>query len=151
MEITFKGTHTPKDIIISLLVIAAGAGLFLIEGWGQGLGALLVATGLLMLIFWKGAWKKDGQGVALEKECLDLSKKCEASVLDYINGKAEDLNVAPGTDGGSIRVELHYNSKEEIAYAMVYDFESYSYRAVTDTIEIKGQKAKKFLTKLKLA
>ena len=54
MEFKFKKVHTAKDLIISILVIAAGVGLYFVN---EGLGGVIGVCGLLLLIFYKACYK----------------------------------------------------------------------------------------------
>ena len=50
METNFKSVHTPKDIIISTVVILAGVGSYFLN---PALGVTLASCGILMLCFFK--------------------------------------------------------------------------------------------------
>ena len=50
MEIKFKKVHTAKDLVMSILLIVAGIGLYFVN---QGLGVVIGACGLLLLLFYK--------------------------------------------------------------------------------------------------
>ena len=57
MEIKFNRVHTAVDLTISSIVLAAGIGLYFIH---SGLGAVIAVCGLLMLIFYKGGYRREG-------------------------------------------------------------------------------------------
>ena len=73
MEIKFNKVHTAVDLTISSIVLAAGIGLYFIH---SGLGAVIAVCGLLMLIFYKGGYRREGDRTLLKKEGLDISRKC---------------------------------------------------------------------------
>ena len=72
MENNFKKIHTGKDLTISTIVLLAGAGLFFVN---RGLGICIALCGLIMFLIYKGGYRKDGQGVVLQKKSEDLCKK----------------------------------------------------------------------------
>lgn len=96
MEIKFKKVHTAKDLAISTIVLLAGIGLFFVH---KGLGITLALCGLAMFILYKGGYKKDGQGIVLQKKSEDLCKCCKASVVEYLDGKDVDPLIRKGNEG----------------------------------------------------
>ena len=58
MEIKFKRVHIAKDLIISAIVLASGIGLYFVNA---GLGGVIAAGGLLMLLLYKGGYKREGE------------------------------------------------------------------------------------------
>lgn len=77
MEINFKKVHTVKDLAISTIVLLAGIGFFFVN---KGLGIIVAVCGFSMFFLYKGGYKKDGQGIVLQKKSEDLCKACKASV-----------------------------------------------------------------------
>ena len=145
MEYNFKKVHTGKDLAISTIVILAGTGLFFVN---KGLGICMAVCGLLMLLFYKGGYKKDGQGVLLTRESEDLCKCCKTSIVEYLNGKDVTPQVKKGDDGGSVRLDVYFNAAEGIAYAQLYDFRNYAYEPETDVIELHSPRAEKLISQL---
>ena len=78
MEIKFKKVHTAKDLIISILVIAAGVGLYFVNA---GLGGVIGVCGLLLLLFYKATYKREGENIPLNKKALDVSCSCRRMSL----------------------------------------------------------------------
>ncbi len=145
MEINFKKVHTGKDLAISTIVLLAGAGLFFVN---KGLGVTIAACGLAMFFLYKGGYKKDGQGIVLQKKSEDLCKACKPSLVDYLNGKDVTPQIKKGNEGGSVRLDVYYNADEGIAYAQLYDFRNYAYEPATEVIELHSPKADKLISQL---
>ena len=145
MEVNFKKVHTGKDLAISTIVLLAGAGLFFVN---KGLGICLAVCGLAMLLIYKGGYKKDGQGVVLQKKSEDLCKCCKQSIVDYLNGKDITPQIKDGSDGGSVRLDVYYNEKEGIAYAQLYNFCNYAYEPETELVELHSPRADKLISQL---
>ena len=145
MEIKFKKVHTAKDLVISILVIAAGVGLYFLNA---GLGIVIGACGLAMLLFYKTAYKKPGGDTVLTKKALDIAHACRQGIKDYLDGKDVDPELtAPGA-GGVVRVEIYYNKGAGVAYVQLFDFSNYAYEPATDIVELRGPRAKKLIDKL---
>ena len=145
MEINFKKVHTGKDLAISTIVLLAGAGLFFVN---KGLGVTIAVCGLAMFFLCKGGYKKDGQGIVLQKKSEDLCKACKPSLVDYLNGKDVTPQIKKGNEGGSVRLDVYYNADEGIAYAQLYDFRNYAYEPATEVIELHSPKADKLISQL---
>lgn len=145
MEINFKKVHTGKDLAISTIVLLAGAGLFFVN---KGLGVTIAVCGLAMFFLCKGGYKKDGQGIVLQKKSEDLCKACKPSLVDYLNGKDVTPQIKKGNEGGSVRLDVYYNAAAGIAYAQLYDFRNYAYEPATEVIELHSPKADKLISQL---
>ena len=145
MEYNFEKVHTGKDLAISTIVLLAGAGLFFVN---KGLGITIAACGLAMLFLYKGGYKKDGQGIVLQKKSEDLCKCCGATIAEYLRGKDVTPQVKKGSEGGSVRLDVYYNASAGIAYAQLFDFRNYTYEPETDVIELHSPKAEKLISQL---
>ena len=145
MEITFKKVHTAKDLIISTLVIIAGVGLYFVN---QGLGGVIGVCGLLLLVFYKAGYKREGEGILLTKKALDVSHSCRDSLKGFLEGKEVEPQIDTTAIGGIIRLEVYYNADAAIAYAQLFDFSNYTYEAATEIVELRGPKAEKLIRKI---
>ena len=145
MEIKFKKVHTVKDLIISILVIAAGVGLYFVN---QGLGGVIGVCGLLLLFFYKAGYKREGEGILLTKKALDVSHSCRDSLKNFLEGKEVEPQIDTTAIGGIIRLEVYYNADAAIAYAQLFDFSNYTYEAATEIVELRGPKAEKLIRKI---
>lgn len=145
MENQFKKVHTAKDLIISTLVLAAGVGLYFVNA---GLGVFIGVCGILMLLFYKAAYKKVGNDTVLTKKAIDVASSCRSSLLDYLNGKDVDPEIQQPGAGGVVRLEVYFNKDEGVAYAQLFNFSNYTYEAATEMIELHSPKADKLISKL---
>ena len=84
MDIKFKKVHTVKDLAISIIIVAAGIGLYFVNA---GLGILIGVCGLLMLLFYKAAYKRGGEDIVLKKSAVDVAHSCRESLKEFLNGK----------------------------------------------------------------
>lgn len=146
MEIKFKKVHTAKDLIISTLTIAAGIGLYFVNA---GLGGLIGACGLLLLLFYKAGYRRTGDDILLTKKALEVSSYCRNSLLDFLDGKdvEPEIRQQPG-DGGVVRLEVYYNREAGVAYAQLFNFSSYTYEAATGMVELHSPSADRLIGKI---
>ena len=112
METNFKSVHTPKDIIISTVVILAGIGSYFLN---PALGVTLASCGLLMLCFFKKGYKADGKEQVLTKLAMDMSASYLQPLKDFLGGKNIDLNLGEASKGGPVRLEVYFNQAAELA------------------------------------
>lgn len=145
MEIIFKKVHTAKDLVISAIFVAAGIGLYFVN---VGLGILIGVCGLLMLIFYKGAYKREGEDILLKKTALDVAHSCKESLKGFLDGKDVEPEVNTSINGGVIRLEVYHNASASVAYAQLFDFSNYSYVPATELVELRGKRADCLISKL---
>ena len=145
MEIKFKKVHTMKDLIISTIMVAAGAGLYFVNA---GLGILVGVCGLLMLIFYKAAYKREGDDTVLRKSALDISHSCRDSLKEFLDGKEVEPEVNTSENGGVIRLEVYHNAAASVAYAQLFDFSNYTYVPATEIVELRGKRAESLIRKI---
>lgn len=145
MEIKLTKVHTTKDLLISAIVLAAGIGLYFVNA---GLGILLAFCGILMLLFFKGGYKREGEDIVLQKKALDIAHSCRDSLKGFLEGKDVEPDVNTSINGGIIRLEVYYNAAAPVAYAQLFDFSNYTYEPATGIVELRGPKADQIITKL---
>lgn len=145
METKLKNVHTGKDFVISGTIIAAGIGLYFLNA---GLGGVIGVCGLLMLFFYKGGYKANGEGPVLTKKAMDVSRSCLNSLTSYLGGKDVEPELIDAAIGASIRLEVYYNKEAGVVYAQVFEFSNYTYEPATELVELHSPKADKLLSKL---
>ena len=145
MEIKFKKVHTVKDLAISAIVRAAGIGLFFLNA---GLGIVVAVCGLLLLLFFKQGYKREGEDILLTKDARDIAHACRQSLKEFLDGLSTEPEVKPAENGGVIRLETLYNRDQKVAYARIFDFSNYAYEPATDIVELRGPRAEILIEKL---
>lgn len=145
MEIKLKSVHTVKDLVISAIVLAAGIGLYFVNA---GLGVVIVACGLLLLLFYKAGHKREGEDIVLRKKAIDIAHHCRESLKGFLDGKDVEPEIDTNENGGVIRLEIYYNADTAVAYAQLFDFSNYTYVPATEIVELRGPRAEKLIAKL---
>lgn len=101
MEIKFKKVHTMKDLIVSTIMVAAGAACFLLgEGWG-GLGIVIIMCGAMMLPFYHHGYRLEGQKDLFRLKELSMSRENKDEILAFLDGTTEDIDLHPWAKGGA--------------------------------------------------
>lgn len=145
MEIKLKRVHTPKDLTISAIIVAAGIGLFFLNG---GLGGVIAACGLLMLLLYKGGYKREGENIVLTKKALEIDHSNLEPLKDFLEGNGTDPSLKPAAGNGIIRLEVYYNAETPVAYVQLFTFSNYAYVEATPVVELRGSKAEKLIKAL---
>lgn len=145
MEYKLKSVHTGKDLVISAVILAAGIGLFFVNG---GLGVVIAVCGLLMLLLYKTGHKREGENVVLRKKAIDVAHHCRESLKGFLDGKDVEPEIDTNENGGVIRLEIYYNVDAAVAYAQLFDFSNYTYEPATEIVELRGPRAEKLIAKL---
>ena len=145
MEIKLKKVHTAKDLAISAIMTAAGIGLFFVNA---GIGVVVAVCGILMLLFWKDGYRREGENIILHKKAFDVAHSCRESLKGFLDGKDVEPIVDTTAIGGIIRLEVFYNAEAQVAYAQIFDFSSYTYEPATELTELRGPRAKTLTDKI---
>ena len=101
-----------------------------------------------MFFLYKDGYRIEGSSVVLQKKSEDLCKCCKPSIVDYLNGEDVTPQIEKGNEGGSVRLDVYYNTAEGIAYAQLYSFRNYTYEPETEVIELHFPKADKLISQL---
>ena len=145
MDNKINKVHTITDICISVIILAVGIGLFFVN---KGVGALLIVCGVMLLIFYKTGYKYENQGTVLKHKSLELSRKSQEAVLNFLNGQSSDFEIITGNDGGCILLEVWYSKNQNMAYAQLFTFQEMSYQKLTEIMELQAKTAQKLIEKL---
>lgn len=145
MKIRFKRVHTTKGLAISAAVLAAGVALYFVN---KGLGFTIGVCGLAMMLFYRPAFRREGDGTLLRKAAFDVASSCREQLVAYLGGKADDLKLDQPSGGGVVRLETYYNAKTAVAYAQVFDFSSYAYVPATAVTELHGERAGRLIAEI---
>lgn len=143
MIYNFDKVHTVKDLVISILILGSGAGLFLVH---MGLGIMLVISGVLSLLFFKSGYRDPVTQVVLRKSCAEADKKCRQSLLDFISGLIDEPEIVRTGVGPVVRIEIYHNFEEGVAYIQLFDFENYNYVPATEILGLDENRAAKLLS-----
>ncbi len=125
--------------------MGAGIGLYF---WNAGLGITIAVCGLLLLLFYKAGYMREGEDIVLHKAALDVSHSCRDSLKGFLEGKDVEPEVETNISGGVVRLEAYYNADAAITYAQLFDFSNYTYEPATEIVELRGPKAEKLICKL---
>lgn len=145
MDIKFKRVHSLKDLILSISTLIIGIGLYFVN---QIAGILFIAIGVLMIIFFKTCYKKEGENVFFFKKALDVDHSCRESLMAFLEGQKVEPQVVETEDGGAIRLEIYYNATASIAFVQLFDFSNYKYEPATQIIDLRGVRADAIIKKI---
>lgn len=145
MEIKFHKVHTVKDLILSAIILAAGIGLYFVNA---GTGIVVAACGAVMLLFYRSAYKRQGEDILLSKKAMDISKDCRTALKEFLAGKDTEPEITAPGSSGVIRIEVYFNAEAELAYAQLFDFANYTYEESTEMVELRGERAARLIGKI---
>ncbi len=145
MNIEYKNVHTRKDVIISLIVIAVGIGVFFLNA---AVSLVVLFSGLLMLFFFKSGYRAPG-GFVMKKIPVDLSSSCRQSLLDFLSGKSADPALVKTGKGSAIRMEVYYSADVEEAHVHLFDFRDYTYEEAIEPVVLRGDNCNRIIDDMK--
>lgn len=144
MKTDIKSVHTSKDLMVSIPLIAIGAGLFFVN---KGLGIVIALLGLVFLLLYKKGYRLEGVDCCFQKQDLELCKACRSSVMDYLSGKDVHPEIKEGNEGGSVRLVVYYNKAEGLAFAQLFDYKGYDYQPASEFVEIRRPRVDRLIDK----
>lgn len=145
MEKYFKRVHTPMDFIISGAIIGAGIGLLFIS---IGTGITLIVCGTIFFLIFRTGYKCENSSATLSYKKIEICRKYQQSVLDFLNGKSAELVMKRGNEGGTLLLEVWYNKKKCIAYAQLNTYEELSFQPISGIIALTSHQAKTITEKI---
>lgn len=145
MNIEYKKVHTRKDIVISLIVIAAGIGAFF---FNAAVSLVILFCGVMMLLFYRSGFRSP-EGIVMKKIPVDLSSSCRQSLLDFLSGKSPVLGLVKTGNGAAIRLEVYYSDVAGEAHAHLFDFRDYTYVEATEPVVLRGENCAVLMGELK--
>lgn len=145
MEIKIKKVHTLLDLVISAVVLAAGVGVyFILPGWGILFGLI----GILLFAFYKRSYRRVGDRTSLKQKDRDLALESRDAVMEFLQGKSNELALSPAGEGDHLWLDVYYNADSAVAYAQLYDVAENRFDPATQLVELKGEKARKLIAQL---
>lgn len=145
MENHFVKVHAYKDLIISAFILVAGIVLVFVSRFS---GIIIILCGLLSFLLYKSGYRYNDQGVLLQKRSIELSRKCQQSVQDFLNEKSTELNLIPGNEGGTILLDVWYNKEKRIVYAQLSVYQELTFIQVTDLIKLNSTNTQILIEKI---
>ena len=140
-----KKVHTFLDLAIATVVFAAGIGFyFLLPGWG----ILFCLIGVLLFVFYKRAYKRVGESTLLKEKSLECALECMNGIIDFLGGKADNLELKTAPEGDHLYLETFFNANAQLVYVQLYEVKENNFIPITDMVEFKGNKAQILITKL---
>ena len=84
----------------------------------------------------------------LQKKNIELSRKCQQSVLDFLNERSTELNLIPGNEGGTLLLDVWYNKEENIAYSQLSIYQELAFQEITDVTKLNPTNAQILIEKI---
>lgn len=141
MEKEFKKVRSPKDIILSSSLTAAGAILARLPASAaiNVVGFLLVFAGITLLLVLKTRYKLAETGEIFRKKERFFAQSMKASIVKALESDPAGIDFKKENIGNGLRIDLYYNDKK--VYCKVYEYVPYEYEACTPCFEYSAEAA----------
>lgn len=116
-----KKAFLPQDIVVLVLIFAAGAACFLLGGGWQELGVLILLSGALLVPFYHHGYRLEGQKGMFRIKEISLSRENRDEILSFLEGKTETLDLQAWQKGGAL-VEVYYRKSDGFMMARYFDY-----------------------------
>jgi len=120
-----KKTFLPQDVVAIAAFFAAGATCFLLgKGW-DGIGAIVILCGVLMLPFYRHGYKLEVHKGLFRLKEITLSRDNKADILAYLEGTTTSIDLHSWQPGGAL-VDVYYRKGEDKQFARYFDYTDFS-------------------------
>jgi len=118
--------HRVLDILISALILTAGAILMKFAPSMAWLGITLLFCGVIMVPFYRTGYKLKGiDGIFLKTEYI-LPNECKKVISSFVEGKTDGLDINPFHQGGLL-LELYSKKDKSKMYGQLFNYETNVY------------------------
>ncbi len=147
MEKEFSRVRSAQDIIISLILVAAGAVLVALPTSGSVniLGFFLILAGLVLILVLKTAYRLDGTKETYRKSEKFFPQSKKDSFTNALKTSPDTVDLTEENKGNGLRLDVFYSHKTGKAYCRLYEYIPYRYEPCTPYFEYGVDKVAKLL------
>lgn len=138
----FKKVHTTKDLTLTTIILAIG---IVVVFFNKAAGVCLMCLALLMFLIYKTGYRNTSDGNVYSKRSLDLCRGGKESLMDFLNGRSDALDIKEGSEGGCIRIDVYSCKNTGESIIQVYNFANYEYEPMGEPFKLNCAKTKQLI------
>lgn len=129
MDGYFKKVRTPKDIMISVIIIAIGV---IIISVSQNVnvdyvGAFISILGIFYFLIMKKGWKNIETGELCELISFYFPEKNKEIIKTALAEDTEKIDIKDVLSMSTLRLDVYYNKKSDKCFCQLLEFVPYHY------------------------
>ncbi len=147
MEKEFSRVRSAKDIVISLILIAAGAVLVALPtGTSVNIiGFFMIFTGLVLLLVLRTSYRLDGTKEFYKKKEFFFPQSKKDSFTAALQKDPSAVDLSEENKGNGLRLDIFFSHKTGKAYCRLYEYIPYRYEPCSPYFEYEVEKVTKLI------
>ena len=147
MEKEFNKARSAQDIIVSLILIVAGAVLIAMPTSTSVniVGFFMIFAGLILLLVLKTSYKLAGTNETYKKKEKFFPQSKRDSFINMLSKSPEAADLSDENKGNGLRVDVFYSHKSGKAYCRLYEYIPYRYEPCSPYFEHSIDKVANFI------
>lgn len=137
--VNIKKTRSAKDIIITLVFLAAGAALLFCSDSMFILGCTVILFAIILFLAMKSTYVIEGKEGSFKRKTANYPKTKKEDLISFLEGKSD--KVVPEAPGGLL-MYIYYRRDKSAGFAQINDFDQYEYKPITDLLPIDAAQVK---------
>lgn len=140
--VNIKKTRSAKDIIITLVFLAAGVALLFCSDSMFILGCTVIAFAVILFLAMRSSYTIEGQSGKFRRKTANYPKTRKEDIVSFLEGKSD--KVVPEAPGGLL-MYIYYRCDKSSGFAQINDFDQYEYKPITDLLPLNAEQVKALL------
>lgn len=137
--VNIKKTRSVKDIIITLLFLAAGVALLFCSDSMFILGCTLIVFAAVLFLAMKSSYVIEGKEGSFRRKTANYPKTKKEEVVSFIEGRSTKV---PAEAPGGLLMYIYYRRDKSAGFAQINDFDQYQYKPITEMIPLNAGQVK---------
>ena len=137
--VNIKKTRSAKDIIITLVFLAAGVALLFCSDSMFILGCTVILFAVILFFAMKSSYVIEGKEGSFKRKTANYPKTKKEDLVSFLEGKSD--RVVPEAPGGLL-MYVYYRCDKSSGFAQINDFDQYEYKPVTELLPLNAAQVK---------
>ena len=137
--VNIKKTRSAKDIIITLVFLAAGVALLFCSDSMFILGCTVILFAVILFFAMKSSYVIEGKEGSFKRKTANYPKTKKEDLVSFLEGKSD--KVVPEAPGGLL-MYVYYRCDKSSGFAQINDFDQYEYKPITELIPLNAEQVK---------
>lgn len=147
MNKEFTRVRTNADLIISMLITAAGITLVLLPTPDSVniAGCLMIFAGIILSVFLRTGHKDTETGETYRKRILYFPQSCKSRIISGLEHDVKNLDLSEIDKGNGLEMDVYFNKKSNKAFVRLFEYIPYRYEPASDTFGFRADELSKLI------
>ncbi len=137
--VNIKKTRSAKDIIVTLVFLAAGVALLFCSDSMFILGLTVILFAVILFFAMRSSYVIEGKEGSFKRKIANFPKTKKEELVSFLEGRSD--KVVPEAPGGLL-LYVYYHRDRSSGFARIFDFENYQYSPITEMLPLDAKQVK---------